>query len=87
LTEDELAAYRSHPDTFFGVHRPQGRKAETPLQFFDFLYETYQKSPKEKLLEFLKNHSDFQTLQHKSQEELAIIYCERMANAAFSSKK
>jgi len=51
------------------------------------LYETYQKTPKEKLLEFLKDHPDFEKLQDESQEELAIIYCERMAYAAFSVKK
>jgi hypothetical protein len=36
LTKDELAAYRKYPDTFFGVYREQGRKAETPLDLFDF---------------------------------------------------
>lgn len=38
LTEDELAAYKKYPDTFFGIHKPQGRKAETPLDLFDFFY-------------------------------------------------
>ena len=60
---------------------------KTPLEFFDSLYETYQKTPKEKLLEFLKDHADSQKLRDESQEELAIIFCERMAYAAFSVKK
>lgn len=87
LTKDELSAYQKHPDTFFGVFKPQGRRAKTPLEFFDFLYEVYQKTPKQKLLEFLKDHPDFEKLQDESQEELAIIFCERMAYSAFSVKK
>jgi len=87
LTEDELSAYDRYPDTFFGVYKTQGRKAETPLELFDFFYETYQKTPKEKLLEFLKDHPDFEKLQGESQEELAIIYCERMAYVAFSVRE
>lgn len=87
LTEDELSAYQKHPDTFFGVYKPHGRRAETPLEFFDFMYKVYRKSPKQKLLDFLKDHPDFEKLQGESQEELALIYCERMAYAAFSVKK
>jgi len=85
LTEDELSAYQKHPDTFFGVYKPQGRKAETPIELFDFFYEIYQKTPKEKLLEFLKDHSDSHKLQDESQEELSIIFCERMVYSAIEN--
>lgn len=85
LTKDELSAYQNHPDTFFGVYKRQSRKAETPLELFDFFYEIYQKTPKEKLLEFLKDHSDLHKLQDESQEELSIIFCERMVYAAIEN--
>ena len=86
LTEDELAAYQKHPDTFFGVYREQCRKAETPLDLFDFFFETYEHATKEKLLEFLKEHPDIEQLKRLGQEELAITFCERSVYAAMRKK-
>lgn len=77
LTAEELLAYRRHPDTFFGVHYRQPRSSKTPLEMFDFFYETYKNSSHAQLLDFLESSSDYDQLQHLSQEELAIIYCER----------
>jgi hypothetical protein len=87
LTEDELAAYQKYPDTFFGVYREQGRKAETPLDLFDFFFETYKHTTKEKLLEFLKEHPDIEQLKRLDQEELAITFCERSVYAAMSKER
>jgi hypothetical protein len=77
LTEDELAAYRKYPDTFFGKYNQQARKAETPLDLFDFLFETHRHTEQEKLLDFLKEQPDIDSLRGLDQEELAIIFCER----------
>ncbi len=82
LSPEELSAYRRHPDTFFGVHRQQGKRVQSPLEFFDCLFETYSKTPKEKLLEFMKDHPDIAELERKDQRELATLYCERMTEAA-----
>jgi hypothetical protein len=87
LTEDELAAYHKYPDTFFGVYKEQGRKAETPLELFDFFFDTYKQTTKEKLLEFMKNHSDVDKLKELGQEELAVTYCERCVYAEMSKKR
>ena len=46
---------------------------------FDFLFERYQHTSKEKLLEFLAAMPDFEELAKQSQRDLAITYCERMA--------
>ena len=78
ITDQELSAYRKYPDTFFGIYKPAGRKLRDGLDMFDFLYETYQHSSREKLLEFLKDHPDLERLKQKSQKELAITYCERL---------
>ena len=78
ITDAELDDYRRFPDTCFGAYRPQGRRAESPIELFDFMHETYKNSPKEKLLEFLKGTADFDQLALLSQNELSEIYCERL---------
>jgi len=81
LTDDEVQAYRLHPKTFFGVvddNAARG-KVETVVDWFDFLFDTYQYLSKEKLLEFLANMPDRDELAKQSQRDLAITYCERMA--------
>ncbi len=78
LTDVELSAYKRYPNTFFGVYRKQGEKVESPLGLFDFFFENYRNTPKERLLEFMKEHQDYESLKEESQEELAIIYCERL---------
>ncbi len=80
LTEDEMRAYRMHPNTFFGIVQDnQTRKTETVEEMFDFLFESYQNTPREKLLNHLAGTPDFEELSKLSQRDLAIAYCERMA--------
>lgn len=79
LTDIEMNAYKRSPDTFFGVHKEVSRKqAKTPSDFFDFLFHCYHKTPKNKLIEFLTPLFCNHDLESKSQEELAILYCEKM---------
>lgn len=85
LAPDELSAYRRYPDTFFGVHQRQGRRVRSPLELFDSAFETYSKSTKEKLLEFMQDHPDVGELRHKDQKELAVLYCERLTEAVMHS--
>jgi len=85
ISDEELEAYREHPDTFFGVPRQVTKKAETPIELYDFFYETYKKTPKEKLLEFMKDWKDFEAMRILPQEELSKIYCERAVYGAMAS--
>jgi hypothetical protein len=84
ISDAELAAYRKHPDTFFGEVRHVGARAETFLDLCDFFYASYKNTPRERLLEFLKNAPDFAQLKELSQKELAITCCERWAQSAFN---
>jgi hypothetical protein len=81
LTDEDLQAYAQHPTTFFGViDRNAGRPmAKTALDWFNFLWEAYALSSKEKLLEFMKQAPDIELLKRMSQDELATEYCTRMA--------
>ena len=84
ISDAELEVYRKFPDTYFGVVQPAGKQINDPFEFFEWALSTYSKSSKEKLLEFMKDSSDFETLQTLDQEELALEYCERMTYAAMN---
>jgi SEC-C motif len=83
LSDSELAAWKRHPDTFFG-EISRNRKCETILDLYDFFLETYSKSSKAMLLNLLKDHSDVNELANLEQPSLARIYCERMASSAYA---
>lgn len=76
ISDTELADYEKHPDAFFGVIHPQGKNIEEPFELFEWMLSSYAKTPKEKLLEFMKERSDINQLKAMSQQELAIAYCE-----------
>jgi len=84
ISEEELIAYRRQPDTFFGVTLRQTRKAKDPLDLFDFFYESYKSTPRERLLEFVKNRPDFVVLQKLDDKELLISYCEGLVYSAMA---
>jgi len=84
LVEEELLAYRNHPDTFFGVPLRQGMKIKDPLELFDFFYENYKVSPREKLEEFLQARKDLGDLNRLSREELLVACCEGWVYSAMN---
>jgi hypothetical protein len=84
LSEAEIAAYRRHPETFFGVVKKGVRGGiNDPLEFYDFCLEIYRNTPKERLLELLgvRGLEQFEGL---SQRELAERYCEGLASSVFA---
>lgn len=87
LTDEELIAYKRQPDTFFGVHLKQGKKARDPLDLFDFFYESYKNCPREKLLSFLKNRPDFEKIKTLDTQELLITCCEGWVYSAVAGTK
>ena len=83
LTDAELAAWRRHPDTFFGEVRHVGGKAENWLQLCEFFYKSYKGTSHDKLLKWMKEAVDIENLRALSQEDLAIVYCERLGWTGF----
>jgi hypothetical protein len=77
LADAEIAAYRRHPDTFFGVVQPVSKQISGPLDLFDFFYTSYRETPRERLLEFLATAPDVEELEKLSQPELAKTLAER----------
>jgi len=83
LTGDELAGYKQHPETFFGQVQ-SGGNARDPLDMYDFTLTNYSKTPKARLLEFMKTHKDVAALAELPQPELARIYAERFTESLIS---
>jgi hypothetical protein len=84
MTDAELVAYRSHPETYFGVHRELGGNLKTPLDMFEWLHKNYSKTPRTRLLEFLKNATDIDELSKLPDDELLLVYCDRMTGGALA---
>lgn len=84
LSDAEIAAWKRHPETFFG-EVSRNRRSETALDLYDFLMETYTKTPKAKLLELLAVAPDIDQLAELDQPELASVYCERIAASVYST--
>jgi hypothetical protein len=79
LSDEELAAYRGHPGTFFGVVKRGSRGGmKDPLEFYDNLLEMYMQTPKENLLRMMgvRGREEFEKL---TQAELAGKYAECIA--------
>lgn len=85
ITDDELALYKRSPDTFFSVVRPVSKGIKTPLDAYDFVFETYSKSSREKLLEFMAESPEIERLRTLSQRELAEEYAAGIATAMWST--
>jgi hypothetical protein len=86
MTDAEVAAWKANPDTFFGFVDANKGQVKDVLELYDFLFETYSKTPREKLLEFLASAHDVEELMLQDQATLASIYCERMASAMFAQR-
>jgi hypothetical protein len=85
LSEDEIESWRRHPDTFFGVVGQRTTRADSPIEFYDFWYESFRRLSKNRLLEVMAQAPDIEKLKTLSQAELASIYAERMTHAALQS--
>jgi hypothetical protein len=80
LSQEEMAAWHRHPDTFFGVVGQRTTKARDPLELYDFILSGYKNTPKERLLEFMAGAPDITELRKLDQPVLASIYAERCVN-------
>lgn len=85
LSDKEMSAWRQHPDTFFGEVGQRKTSAKTPLELYDFFLNSYKKTPKERLLEFMANAPDLKELTRLDQPTLASIYAERSVYGAVAA--
>lgn len=79
LSPEELIAWKRYPETFFGQIRQRPGPINDPVELYDRLKATYVHTPKEKLLQFMGEHSArFAAL---TQPELLEVYVQGMVNS------
>jgi hypothetical protein len=86
LTDAEMAGYKAYPETFFG-EMSRNSKAKSPLELYDFFLKGYEKTPKEKILEFFAKRPNIEELRKLSQFELASMYAEYCVQFAMAQKQ
>ena len=87
LSEEEVAAWRQHPDTFFGVVGQRNTRADTLMEMYDFFHESFLKSTRVQLLAAMASAPDFEELSKLDQPTLADIHAERTAIAGWQMTK
>jgi len=83
LKDIEVEAFKQHPTTFFGTidRNAERQPLKTAMDWFEFLWENYKATPKNKLLEFLATAPDITDLAQLNQFDLATQYTVRMAES------
>jgi hypothetical protein len=76
ISDDELAAYRESPETFFGIEQPVTKGLKEPIELYEWLLNCCRDMSKETLLESLAGHPDIGRLRDLPRGELAKIYAE-----------
>lgn len=86
ITDNELAAYKQHPETFFGVYQEINKPITDIFGMFDFYFRSFSQATKERLLELLVKHPQIDKLRNMDQEMLAATYCEILALNSWNNK-
>jgi hypothetical protein len=82
MTDDAIADYKSHGDAYFGEPgRPRKREISSTFELFEWFMECYANTPRERLLELLKDAPNLGELRQMPDDELRANYCEMMATA------
>jgi hypothetical protein len=87
LSDDELSAWRQHPETFFGEVGQSPKPLTGALATYDFFHESCKPTSKERLLEAMKESADFRYLSTLTQAELASIRAERLTYGVLAMSK
>lgn len=85
ISDEELAAWRRYPETFFGEVRDHNPPSKSPLDLYDFFHKSLLKTPKENILAQLKNWPNLDQMAAMSQPDLAHAYAMRLAESATQS--
>ncbi len=80
MTDAELSAYRSHPETFFGVIRPVG-SLKSEMDLFEWFHDSLKDSTRAQHLAFFKDSPELARLSALSDEDLLLERCQSMTYA------
>jgi hypothetical protein len=84
MSDDALSDYKTHGDAYFGqLGRPKRREISSTFELFERLMEIYAKTPRDKLLDWMKDAPNYEELrQMPDDDELRANYCEMIAYAS-----
>lgn len=78
MTDEQLLDFKEHPEAYWGkIQKNANKKCETIYDLFESMVESYLDTPKSKILGFMKESRDYDSLSQLSQKELVLEYCER----------
>ena len=87
ISDIELEVYKASRETYFGAIQPVPKNVDKPYDLFESMMETYKETPKEKLLEWMKDHSDINRLKTLEHLDLALTYCERITLSVLTNER
>jgi len=87
LSDAELAAYRSHPETFFGRVVSVSKNTEDPMDLYEFFINSYKETPRGKLIELMNGAPDIKELKKLPDDELLYVYAELLTHGAMRDRK
>lgn len=85
MTDDEIAGYRRHPETFFGVMQGKDR-IDDPLDLYDWFYERYKNATRDNLLNLVAGAADFERFTELPLDQLIEACCERLVEQTFAAR-
>jgi hypothetical protein len=77
MTDAELAAYRHHPQTFFGIIQPVG-SLKSEMDLFEWFLDSMKDATRAQHLEYFKSSSDLPRLSTLSDMDLMLERCQSM---------
>jgi len=87
LSDDEISAYKAHPETFFGTIKKVPKGCKDPIELYTFLYDTARRTEREVMLDWFKNAADYTEINKMTTEDMQYLYAERQTLAIIHSKK
>jgi hypothetical protein len=80
MTDAELAAYRRHPQTFFGIIQPVG-SLNSEMDLFEWFLDSMKDATRAQHLEYFKNSPDLPRISELSDHDLLLERCQSMTLA------
>lgn len=82
MTDQQLADYKAHPESYFGKIQCVGKKIDSKYELFEFFMEAYKGLDRATLLERLATHPGSPSVAEMSDNDLLAEYCEGVAAAS-----
>jgi hypothetical protein len=87
LSDAELQDYEKYGDAYFGEPKIRHHESKDITEFYEWLVESYSKTPRERLLELADGHPEIERLRTLNRDDITLELCEAWAGAVDSRKR